>query len=289
MDLYFRSMVLRWICKRGCGFYHAAGLLLILLFPGFAAQALTEDYMGVLEPLHELNLSVGIGGIVSHLPFQPGDTVQKGDLLLQLEDTLQHLEAERRRLIFENETDLRVIRENIRILDILVGDAKILFEQSRSISRDDLMKLEMELATARGTLDNLIIQKQREKLEYQISEKEKSMRRITAPISGVITQLEIEEGEWAQPGEPVLQMIDASICVLRINVPERFARTLQSGQRIPVHLDDFDQPFQGHIRYIAPIADRGSGLVEVKIEISNSDLGIRPGIKGILHPPATDF
>jgi multidrug efflux pump subunit AcrA (membrane-fusion protein) len=42
----------------------------------------------------------------------------------------------------------------------------------------------------------------------------------------------------------------------------------------------------GKVTFISPVADAASGLVEVRITFSNSQLGFKPGIKGSIQVPS---
>jgi len=187
-----------------------SGLLacvLALLAP-LAARA--GDYPGLVQPLHDVTLSSGVGGIVARRLVHPGSKVAPNQVLMVLDDRLQAVEAQRRRVIVDDTSELRATEERLRITRGLYEDAKNVYEKTGSISRDELARLEADYLGTRGRLEQLQAQKRRERLEQQGAEEERQLRQLVAPVAGVVTKVDIEVGEWAKPGEPLIRLVDAS-------------------------------------------------------------------------------
>lgn len=264
----------------------AVALALAIAMPAMAAAA---EYVGLVHPKGEVALSMGVGGVVSRLAVRPGQAVRSGQPLLTLDDRQQSIEVTRRQVIFEDNSELNAAAERSRALQTMVKDTRRVFESTGSISRDEMSKLDVEYATARGRHEQLQAQKRREKLEYEGALQERALRTMTAPLSGVITRVEPKVGEWAKPGETLMMLVDASNCYLTTNVPLSALAGLKQGQQIAVRFEPAANvaPASGRVSFISSVADAASGLVEVRVELPNPGLKIRPGIKGILElPPA---
>jgi multidrug resistance efflux pump len=156
--------------------------------------------------------------------------------------------------------------------------AQKLYESARSISKDDLDMLRLELLQIVGRLDQLNAQKSREEVEYKISQQELALRRLYAPSDGVITKSPLKTGEWAKAGEPLLQLVDVHNLYIKFNIPLRLVQRLVMGLDLKISVDN--QLYNGKVKYIAPVADPASGLIEIKVSIDNSEQKIRPGSKG---------
>jgi RND family efflux transporter MFP subunit len=249
--------------------------------------ALAEQYVGLVHPKHELTLSMGIGGVVSTLNVRPGQSVKGGQTLLVLDDRMQAIEVNRRQVVFEDDSEVRAARDRYRALDTMYKDSKRVFDSTGSISRDEMSKLEVELSGAKGRLDQLAAQKRREKLEYDGAMQERALRALSAPRAGVVTRVEPKVGEWAKPGETLMVLVDASTCFLTTNVPLRVVPGLKAGQAIKVSFEPAaaTAPVTGRIALVSSVADAASGLVEVRVDLANPGLKIRPGIKGMIDLP----
>jgi RND family efflux transporter MFP subunit len=260
----------------GCS--RVALLTTLLLWQSLLAAA---EFVGVIEAQRDLELSLGVGGLVVTSPHKVGDSVAAGDLLLQLDDELQRLEAERRKLLLDSRVELEVAEQRVRIQTTIVNDARLLFREGQGISRDDLLSLEMDLVAMQGEVDNLRLNKRREDLDYRTAVRERELRRLVAPVSGVITRIEPQIGEWVRGGDPVLQLVDDALCYLRVSVPERIARRLELEQQLPIR-SEAGERIDARLTFISPIADRSSGLVELRLELENGDRRVRAGSKGRL-------
>ena len=256
---------------------------ILLALAGQAACA--QDYPGLVQPLHDITLSTGVGGVVASRMVRPGSRVAARQVLMVLDDRLQSVEADRRRVIVQDNSEVKATEDRVRISRTLYEDARNVFERTGSISRDELMRLEAEYLSASGRLDQLKAQKEREKLEHHGAEQEKQMRQLVAPVGGVVTKVDIEVGEWAKPGEPLIRLVDATTLVFKTNIPMAAVGGLKVGAVVPVLVEDGPRAQQvaARITFVSPVADAASGLVEVRADIANPGSRLRPGSKAVLR------
>lgn len=254
------------------------GLLLMLGQPG---TAMAEDFLGIVYPSRDLALSLGVGGLVASVNVEVGKKVESGQILLGLDARMADIEVERRRVVAEDQTELKSLQDRLVILDELYANAAKLFEMTGGISQEEVQKLKLEISDTRGRVDQIKARKQREALEYRAAEQERQNLRLLAPVDGVVTRVDLEVGEWAKPGEPVVQMVDVSQCYLRVSVSNAAARHLTPGMRLPVLIDGAaNANIKGRLSYVAPVADAASGLVELRVTFDNPRGLIRPGASG---------
>jgi RND family efflux transporter MFP subunit len=247
--------------------------------------AAAQDYPGLVQPRHDITLATGVGGIVSARHVRPGSRVGAQQVLMVLDDRLQVVEADRRQVIMNDTSELKASEERARISRTLYEDARRVYERTGAISRDELMRLEAESAAASGRLDQLKAQKQREKLEHSGAVQERAMRQLVAPVAGVVTKVDIEVGEWAKPGEPLVRLVDASTLVFKSNVPMAAAARLKVAQLVPVLVEDGTRvaAVGARVSFVSTVADAASGLVEVHADIANPGSRLRPGSKAVMR------
>lgn len=250
-------------------------------------SVLADDYVGLVHPTHELTLSIGVGGVVSRINVQRGQSVKARQVLLVLDDRMQAIEVSRRQIVLDDLSELTSTQDRVRALKIMHDDTRRVFDKTGSISRDEMSKLEVEYSTARGRLQQLEAQKLREKLERDGALQERAMRNLTSPVAGVITRIEPKVGEWAKPGEPLMMLVDASICYLSVHVPLKAVHGLQAGTTLPVRFESSSNApeVKGKVTFVSSVADAASGLVEIRVAFANPGLQIRPGIKGMVALP----
>jgi RND family efflux transporter MFP subunit len=254
--------------------------LALLLPPGAHAKS----FSGLIYPVHDITLSAGVSGLVMKRLVLPGQAVKADQLLLQLDDRLQSIESNRRRVIFEDQSELQATRDRLRILDTLLNDARAVFNSTGSISKDELLRLEAEQLASRGRLAQLIEQKKREQLDYESAEGDRLQRHITAPISGVVTKVTPQVGEWVKAGDSLLHLVDTSVAILRLAVPHNLANALKTGAQQLIRLESGSSVTEvtGQVKFVSPVADPASGLVQVEVSFSNPARRIKTGIKGTI-------
>lgn len=246
-------------------------------------------FVGLVYPRHDLNLSIGIAGPVSDIPVERGRYVQAGQVLLVLDDRLQATEVMRRKVVADDKSELLAAQERLRVTKGLLDDAREVYDKTRSISREELSRLESDFIVAKGRAEQLEAQEIREQMELLNAEQERELRRLRAPVSGIVARIDAKVGEWVKPGEQVMQLVDASTCFLSVAVPLDTALRLKSGVVVPIQFERIGdvQSVTGQIEFVAPVADPSSGLVAVRIRFRNDKSRITPGIKGIVElPPA---
>jgi RND family efflux transporter MFP subunit len=246
-----------------------------------AVHAQASEFIGIVHPLRDLKLSVHVGGVIDEVHVAVGQRIAAGQLILRQEARLQVGERERRRLILQDTSELQSIDQRRQMIGALVRDAEALYQRAGTVSRDEVVKLRLELEAANGRWEQLRESERRERAELDLAEREVTLRELRAPIAGVVVAIERHVGEWAAPGDALVRLVDDAVCELRVNVSAATARRLGNGQSIAVRLEDaaLPAPVNGRVTYVAPVIDAASSLVEVRVQMPNPERRIRPGVK----------
>jgi RND family efflux transporter MFP subunit len=213
---------------------------------------------GITEPVMDVALSLPVPGIVAAHRFKEGDFVQAKDVILELDQRIEQLEVDRRRVVMEN---LKADWES----------TKAVFAKTSSISRDELAKKEADYRVAVTEYDTAVEQLQR--------------RKLIAPSAGVITELNVRVGESCTAYQPVVRLVDPRRCYFISNVDAALAGRLKLGEPVALEIDDAKAPVkvQGTVVFISPVVDSASGLQKVKAVFDNADGRVRPGLAGRLY------
>lgn len=249
---------------------------------GVAAHA--ADYTGLVHARHQLTLSVAVPGVVARVVVQPGMRVAAQAPLLLLDDRIQAAEEQRRKVVLDDQSETRATEERLKIVQPLAEDARKLVGTRGAISREDAARAELDWVATRGRLAQLEVQKKRERIEHQAAELERQQRRLLAPVAGVVTKVGIDVGEWARPGDALVELVDAAELHLRVNVPAAAARSLKAGAALQVGFEPALglAPVQGQVSFISPAVDASSGLTALRVHFANPGGRIPPGIKGLI-------
>ena len=259
-------------------------LLLLLLLVSLTAAA--APYSGVFEGVSTRSLALDASGVVAEVQVAVGDRVTEGEVLLELESNAERLEMQRRRLQWEDRSELAALERQVEVRRERYGILERLHEEGRAVSREQLLTAELELVSAETAREQARLRESREALEYQLAEAAYESRQLRTPIAGIVARIERKPGEWLSTGESALEVVDLSALVLRVNVPEGMVRGLRHGETMPLTLSD-GRTAEAVLTRIAPVADAATGLVELRFRLDNTNLGARPGMEGQVNLGAT--
>lgn len=258
--------------------------LLVTVIPSSAMSSELMGISGITEPIHDVLLSLPTTGSVAKIYYNEGDYVKKGKVILNLDNQLETLEVERRKLIWESKAELNSATARVATLGSQLDSTIELYKTTGSISKEEVeqQQLEYELAVAeKKRLEN---NEERERIEYQIALEQLHKRSLQAPFSGVITELRVDVGETSELDVPLVHMVDTSQCLFVCTVEEDIGRTLKRGSDVNLEIQAGAKTvkIKGKITYVDPIVDPASGLQKVKVLFHNQDGNIKPGVPGTM-------
>ncbi len=254
-------------------------LLSLALACGAGARA--AEVSGIVYPLHDLTLSTGVGGVVLSKDAALGQAVRAGQTLLVLDDREQQIELQKRTIVKDDRSAIDAEAKRTEILKELYEQAQQVFDKTGSISKEELLHARSDYFTEKAKYEQLLAEKERETAEFHAAELELKLRSITAPVGGTVTKIFVEPGEWARPGDPLVHLVDANTCYLKIALPLAQSAKLKVGQALAITFHDGSATTQqkGTVSFLSPAADPASGLIEARITFDNSKAHVRPGIK----------
>ena len=256
----------------------------MILAPSVASGQQQLSVAGITEPIEDITLNAIVEGTIAKLHFKEGATVKKGQTILELDKRLEALEVGRRKLIWESKSELEAAAAQAATLKSLLASTRELFESTRSVSKDELIRLELEYKLAVSEKQRLEVEEIREKIEYEMALETLARRSLRAPIQGTIIKLFLDKGESCEQTQPLVHLVNTRKCRFVCNIEEWAGRTLKKGQSVDLKIKIGSEVVdkEGKVIFASPVVDSASGLLEVKAEFDNADGTVRPGISGVL-------
>jgi membrane fusion protein, multidrug efflux system len=212
-----------------------------------------SSYSGTFEPKKETKISADLQGKIKEVLVDVGSVVNKGQSLVRLDNTLLKLQLQTIEVQIEGfEADLN------RYTILAKADA---------IQGVQLEKTELGLRSAKV---------QRATLLEQINK-----TTVKAPFDGVVTAKLSEEGAFAAPGVPLLQITDIKILKFTVNVPENELSKFKINQSYSLIVDAYsDILLTGKATMIGSKANMGNSF-QIQFTVNNTpDLKIKSGMFG---------
>lgn len=250
--------------------------------------------------VEEAHVPARQSGILVDLTVGEGDKVNQGDPLAHIDDTEAQMQF-RLAQIEEKDAQLRAESE---IQEEYARGASAVANQEYARHRglDDLVSVqELEryrLKAVESRLNIAVVGMEREFAGYQHDAKKAAVEAaqlfvdrciVESPFDGVVVQVLRHQGEWVQPGEPVMRVVNMQ----RLKV-EGFVEAedllpqdvLGKTVDIVVRLGhDQVEELQGRINFASPLVQAG-GIYRVSVEVENRQVDgfwvLRPGLSATM-------
>ena len=115
------------------------------------------------------------------------------------------------------------------------------------------------------------------KAHYEALEAQVAYSRVTSPIAGIVADRPINVGEMANPGSPLITVVDISRVVARVDVPQNAAAAVKQGQTAIITQPGNSDQMEGKVTVVSPAANPNTTTVQVWIEIANVGERLKPG------------
>ena len=198
-----------------------------------------------------VDISANATELVVGLYFEDGQTVTRGQRLVQLRDDQYQAELQQMRINLEEQE-----RELKRITPLY--HARITSSKDYDAARTAVSRAK----TAVGIV------------EYQIGN-----RRILAPFSGKLGMRNVSIGDLVTPGTKITTLDDVSEIKVDFRVSEKYYPSIRPGQKVGVQTAAFpNQTFEGSISAVSPRIDPVTRTAEVRAMVPNPEGKLAPGM-----------
>ena len=196
-----------------------------------------------LEGYETMNISPSITGHIEHIYVQVGSRVQKGAMLVRMD-----------------QTQLNTTRINL-------NSTKTELDRVTALKASGSISQQMYDQTKAG-YDQLV--------ETERFQNENTF--VRAQFAGVISAKNYEDGEM-YTGAPILTLTQISRLKAIINIPETYYPLVKQGMKVDVYSDIYpDKVFPATIEIVYPTIDPTSHTFQAKLNIPNPGEKIRPGM-----------
>jgi membrane fusion protein, multidrug efflux system len=204
---------------------------------------------GSLLADEQVDLSAEVSGRVTRINFREGSRVQRGQLLLQINDA--ELQAQRQRLRYRIELAETREQRQRRLLEI--GGA----------SQD-------EYDGAAGELNVL-------RAELALTDAQIARTRLHAPFSGVIGLRQVSEGAYVSPQTRIATLQALSPMKVEFAVPERYTGRIRIGSVVTFGVAGSPGTYRGEVYAVEPRVDRDTRQLLVRARVPNPEGTLLPG------------
>jgi RND family efflux transporter MFP subunit len=227
-----------------------------------------EDSMNVLGTIKgamELKLSFEIPGAISSINYKEGERYEEGALLVSMKQDDILLRLKRAQAAFNKAESQAKVAENE-----VAENEKLLKMGAIPPSTVEKKKLEMDAAKYEA---------EAQRLEMKANESMLEKSNLYAPSSGMLGDLNVEEGENISQSTLIGTHINIEYVYAEFGIVERDVQKITLGQKAKVFVDAYpDKTFEGVIENIAPQISGTSRTSTAKVRIENPERLLMPGM-----------
>jgi multidrug efflux pump subunit AcrA (membrane-fusion protein) len=159
----------------------------------------------------------------------------------------------------------------------LVDDSQLAYEQAESQFRAAQEHLKTLESVRQDQVKGAAAQVRSAKAHLDSQEAQVAYSRIQSPISGIVADRPLNAGEMANPGSPLITVVDITRVVARVNVPQTEAHAVKTGQTAVLTQPDWKEGVEGKVTVVSPATDPNTTTIQVWIEVLNPGERLKPG------------
>ncbi|MBQ9091531.1 MAG: efflux RND transporter periplasmic adaptor subunit, partial [Anaerotignum sp.] len=221
-------------------------------------------YTGKAAASRQVSIVPTVPGKVTDFNFDVGDEVTKGAVLFTV-DTI------------DLNNSLRAAEAGYHVAKLARDNAKNTYENNKLLYDEEIISkaefdqikygyeaAEAQLASTQVQLDTL--------------KKSIADCTVTSPLTGVVTQRNVEIGGFASAASPAYVVMDLSVIKVEVGVSEQVLNTIKIGDKVDVTMTAVSElPLEGTVSTVSPAAGQ-TGMYTVKIELDNAKGLIKAGM-----------
>ena len=208
------------------------------------------DLPATVESFENLWVNSEVSGQVVRIPVKEGQIIEKGQVLVELDDRDYRLRLER-------------IQANHKLA---------------TLDHERVSELARKKITAETELDK--IEAQLKDLSAQLKEAQLALNRtrIRAPISGRLNEIEAKIGDWLGVDEPVAQILQLEVVKVRVGIPESDVAAVLNLDEADVIIEACNRKVTGKKIFLSRQPSTLARLYDLELIVQNPDGHILPGM-----------
>ena len=243
----------------------------------------TDSDMGefdcVIEPKMMIKLASPESGVIQSVNVDRDKTVEKGELVAELDSDLQRIALELSRL------------KAASTADVDSQAARLYFRKSEADRAEKLH--EKEITSAKALTEAVTERKlaeialQKSQLDYKMAQVELEQaqarfdrRSVRSPVKGVVADLTIKPGEYTYEQAPLMTIAEIDPLYVKVYVPVRYYRKVHVGTVGQVMPENpIGGVYRANVTVVDRVFDAASSTFGVRLDLPNSDYALPAGLR----------
>jgi len=224
---------------------------------------LSAGVEAVTKPSSDVTLAFVRAGIIGEITVKEGESVEKGQMLVRLDDVPERLQLEQ----LKAEADQRV---RVRAAEAQLEQRRedVIKLKEAEVKQWDIAHAELDAKIAELSLELAIFENEQSGRKADEAAAYLERMRLLSPINGKVEELFLETGEAADSLQKVVRVVQIDPLRIDVPCPRPTAEQLMLGRTAQVRFSN-GEASPARITHIAAVADSASNTLTVRVEVPN--------------------
>jgi len=209
---------------------------------------------GTIESDNNIMIPARASGVVKKIYFEPGVRVKKGTILAEL--------------------DGAVLENTLAELEVNVEMAETMYERQKRLWAKKIGS-EIQYLQAKTSKESLEKRLAATREQYQ-------MTKVIAPISGMVDEVLLKEGEMAMAGTGAIRIVQLSALKITAGVSEEYIGQISTGDSVRIRFPALGRELVSTLRSISRVIDPKNRTFPIEIGLPKEGTDIRPNMLCVL-------
>lgn len=248
----------------------------------------TVDAIGKLQFHQYADVDIPVAGRIKEVLFAVGDTVQKGQVVMEMSPPVQANQ------MASNRAQMARLQAELADQQAQTEFAELQFKRQTQLKAQNATREEsfessrMSLSSARARLDAINAQIHQLETTLKFDEESRQHTQVLAPISGTVVAVNARPGQTASIGQaavPLMRIADLTQMTVQARVAEIDVTRLRRGMTANFKTPGYPgRMWSGKLRQVIPVPAEGSGeqgkqtFYNVLFEVNNPEQELMSGM-----------
>jgi RND family efflux transporter MFP subunit len=253
----------------------AAALVLSFIASAVHAEDMTFDCLA--EPAQRVQVGSPVTGLLASVEVGRGARVMPGDVVAQLESTVEEANVALAKAQAEADEAMRAQQTRLTLAEADLARSQKLVN-SGSVATSKIEELQANVEIAKRDLDTEKRKILLAQIELQRQQALLDRQSIRSPIKGFVAEQSLRAGEFVRQDSPIMTIVQIDPLYVEAYVPVALWGKIIVGSGGAIVLDQPDQKRRdAHVTVVDKVFDAASGTFGVRLELPNPDDDIPAG------------
>jgi RND family efflux transporter MFP subunit len=195
-----------------------------------------------------------VSGRIIKITVKEGNQVRAGQLIAEL--------------------DLDQVNKQIAEIDQSLVLAEDVFARQERLWKQNIGS-EIQYLEAKNAVERL--KKSKETLAFQLTKS-----KVYAPITGVVDMVNLEAGELALPGSPIVSILSTNRLEVEVDLPENYLQAVRRGDPVIINYPAINYEQEARINLIGSTINSANRTFKVEINTGNPGNRLKPNLLAIV-------